>query len=149
MADYAGAVAAMRARFVAAWGATTQVAFQNEEPPASPWPPEPAAPWIFFDVIQTESLERGVGLPGAKVWLTTGNIFLQLFVPLNYGQPDVLALAQQAGEIFRAATFYVDATTGAKVMTSAPVIGGGGSNADNGNWFGVTVSIPFQFFFIA
>jgi hypothetical protein len=149
MADYAGAIAAMRARFVAAWGATTPVEFQAEAPPANPWPPSPAVPWIYFEVIQTESAERGVGMPGAKTWRTTGNIFLHLFVPLNYGMPDTLALAGQAGEIFRAATFYVDNTVGAKVVTSAPSIGGGASDADNGNWFGVTVSIPFEFFFIA
>jgi hypothetical protein len=149
MADYAGAVAAMRARFVAAWAAATKVQFQNEDPPVTPWPPEPAAPWVYFEVIQTASVERGVGLPGSKIWLTTGNIFVHVFAPLNYALPDHLALADQAGEIFRAATFYVDNTVGAKVVSGAPSVGGGASNADNGNWFGVTVSIPFEFYFIA
>jgi hypothetical protein len=129
MADYAGAVAAMRARFVAAW--------------------EPAAPWVYFEVIQTDSTERGVGLPGSKLWLTVGNIFVHLFVPLGYGLPEQLRLAGVAGEIFRAATFYVDNSVGAKVVSMAPSIPGGASNADNGNWFGVTVSIPFEFYFIA
>jgi hypothetical protein len=149
MADYAGAVAAMRARFVSAWGATTAVMFQNEVPSPDPLAVDPPLPWVYFEVIQTVSIERGVGLPGSKVWLTSGNIFLHVFAPLNYALPDQLALAVQAGEIFRAATFYVDNTAGAKIVTSAPSVGGGDSSADNGNWFVVTVSIPFEFYFIA
>lgn len=150
MADYAGAVAAMRARFVAAWGATTPVQFQNEDPPSSPWPPEPSAgAWCYFEVIQTESKERGVGLPGSKVWLTTGNIFVHIQVPGGHGLPAQLALTNQAGSIFRAATFYQDSVTGAKVVCGAPSEPGGASDADNGNWFSLTVSIPFEFYFIA
>jgi Bacteriophage related domain of unknown function len=148
MADYAGAVAAMRARFEAAWAATTLAQFQNEDPPATPWPPE-NVPWVYFEVIQTASAERGVGLPGSKLWLTTGNVFVHVFVPLGYGLPAQLALTHQAGEIFRAATFYQDSTSGAKVVCGAPSEPGGASNADNGNWFGLTVSIPFEFYFIA
>jgi len=52
MADWAGAVAAMRARFVGAFNAAP-VKYQNEDPPQSPWPP--AGPWIYFEVIQTQS----------------------------------------------------------------------------------------------
>jgi hypothetical protein len=150
MADYAGAVAAMRARFVAAWGATTPVQYQNEDPPQEPWPPEPSAgPWVYFEVLQTQSVERGVGLPGSKIWLTTGNIFVHVQTPSGYGLPAHLALTKQAGTIFRAATFYQDSTSGAKVVCGAPSEPGGDSNADNGNWFSLTVSIPFEFYFIA
>jgi len=149
MADYAGAVAAMRARFVAAWGATTAVAFQNEDPPGAV-PPDPSGgPWVYFEVIQTQSTERGVGMPGSKIWLTVGNIFVHVMVPIGYGLPDHLALTKQAGAIFRAATFYQDPATGAKVVCGAPSEAGGDSSADNGNWFGLTVSIPFEFYFIA
>lgn len=153
MTDYAGAVAAMRARFVGAWGTTTPVQFQNEDPPQAPWPPQDGAgkpvPWVYFEVIQTASAERGVGLPGSKLWRTVGNIFVHAFVPLGYGLPSHLALTKQAGDVFRAATFYQDAATGAKVVCSAPSEAGGNSSADVGNWFGLTVSIPFEFLFIA
>jgi hypothetical protein len=150
MSDYAGAVAAARARFVAAWASTTLVEFQNEDPPANPWPPAPASgPWVYFEMIQTSSSERGVGLPGSKIWLSVGNIFVHVFAPLGYGLPAHLALTAQAGAIFRAATFYQDAATGAKVVCGAPSEPGGASDADNGNWFGLTVSIPFEFYFIA
>jgi hypothetical protein len=47
MADWAGAVAAMRARFEGAFD-TAPVKYQNEDPPENPWPPVPAKPWVYF-----------------------------------------------------------------------------------------------------
>lgn len=147
MADYAGAVAAMRARFeAAALGVPTE--YQNEDPPQSPWPPSPAVPWIYFEVIQASSELRGVGLPGNQTWLTTGNIFAHVFAEKGWALPDHLRIAGLAGEVFRAATFYVSAP-GAKVVCGAPSIQGGGAASDDGNWFGVTVAIPFEFYFNA
>lgn len=150
MADYAGAVAAMRARFAAAW-LETPITYQNEDPPQSPWPPvdgeNKSKPWVYFEVVASQSDIRGAGLPGDNVWLTTGFIFMHVFTPLGYGLPESLRLAGVAGEIFRAATFYQD-DAGAKVRCMAPNIDGGRSDADNGNWFRVTCSVPFEFFYI-
>lgn len=149
MADYAGAVAAMRARFAAGW-AETPIAYQNETPQDAdgaaldPWPP--AGPWVYFEVVASQSDIRGAGLPGDNVWLTTGNIFIYVFTPLGYGLPEPLRLAGVAGEIFRAATFYQDGS-GSKVICMAPNVDGGASDADNGNWFRVTCSVPFEFYF--
>jgi len=145
MADYAGAVAAMRARFVAAF-TQAPIAFQNEKPPATPWPP--ASPWVYFEVIETDTQMRGVGLPGNKVWLTLGNIFVHVFAPKGYGLADHLAIAKAAGDVFRAATFY-DSDPGARVTCFGPSVRGGDSNADDGNAFALTVTIPFEFFFNA
>jgi hypothetical protein len=148
MADWAGAVAAMRVRFEAAFNAAP-VEYQNEDPPQQPWPPSsPAVPWIYFEVIEAETAMRGVGLPGDKTWLTTGHIFVHVFVPKGYGLAGHLTLAGQAGDVFRAATFY-NAEPGAKVVCFGPSVQGGDSAADDGNWFGVTVAIPFEFYFIA
>jgi hypothetical protein len=147
MADYAGAVAAMRARFAAAFTAAP-VQYQNEDPPAdvTPWPP--ARPWVYFEVIQTQSGLRGVGLPGSQTWLTQGHIFVHVFAPKGYGLPDHLALAGQAGQIFRSATFY-NAEAGAKVVCYGPSVQGGDTASDDGNQFGITVAIPFDFYFTA
>jgi hypothetical protein len=157
MADFAGAVSAMRERFAASW-TETKIAYQNESPRddagelVTPWPPAAAdgkpVPWVYFEVIQMSSAERGAGRPSDKTWLTTGRIYVHVFTPLDYGYPESLRLAEQAGEIFRAATFYRDDNVGAKVVTMAPDIDGGGTDADNGNWFRVTCSVPFEFFFI-
>jgi hypothetical protein len=147
MADYAGAVAAMRARFEADFTAAP-VVFQNEDPPATPWPPQPPAPWVYFEVIQAASNLRGVGLPGNQTWLTTGHVFAHVFAPKGYALPEHLALAGQAGEVLRAKTIY-NTDPGARVTFYAPSVQGGGSASDDGNYFGVTVAIPFEFFFIA
>jgi hypothetical protein len=145
MADWAGAVAAMRARFAGAFSAAP-VKYQNENPPENPWPP--AKPWIYFEVIQAQTALRGVGLPGNQTWLTTGHIFIHTFVPTGYGLAAHLTLAGLAGDVFRSATFY-NAEPGAKVVCYGPSVQGGDSASDDGNWFGVTVSIPFEFYFIA
>ncbi len=156
MADYAGAVAAMRSRFVTAWATTTSVAFQNETPqdmsghPVT-WPPinndGTPKPWVYFEVITTGADIRGAGLPGSQLWLTTGYIYVHVFTPLGYGYPASLALADQAGEIFRAQTFYQDGA-GAKVICMAPQVDGGASDADNGNLFRVTMAVKFEFYFL-
>jgi hypothetical protein len=54
MADYAGAVAAMRARFEANW-TETAIAFQNEAFG------DQTDPWVYFEVITTTSEIRGAG----------------------------------------------------------------------------------------
>lgn len=139
MADYAGAVAALRAAFVAAW-TETPIAFQNE-----PFEDQSAAPWVFFEVLSTASDRRGAGLPGNNTWLTQGIINIHVFTPLNYGYPESLRLADAAGDVFRAATLYQ--TGNAKVVCGAPQTDGGGSGDDDGIWFRVTTVIPFEFFF--
>jgi hypothetical protein len=146
MADYAGAVAAIRARFAGAFSAAP-VEYQNEDPPASVWPPE-GAPWVYLAVIQTASDIRGVGLPGDQAWLTLGQIVAHAFAPKGYALPEHLRIAGLAGEVFRAATFY-NSDPGAKVICGAPSVRGGDSDADNGKWFVFSVLIPFEFYFLA
>lgn len=152
MADYAGAVAAMRARFTANFTAAP-ASFQNEDPPQRPWPPNnPASPWAYFEVVETRNGLRGAGLPGNQVWLSVGNIYVNVFVPRGYGFADHLALAGLAAEVFRAQTFY-NSEPGCCVRCwgengEGPTIQGGDSAADDGTWFGVTVAIPFQFLYI-
>lgn len=156
MADYAGAVAAMRARFVANW-TETPIAFQNETPQdidgnaITPWPPQNGEgqplPWVYFEVLTTQSDIRGAGMPGNNIWLTRGYIYAHVFTQEGYGYSESLRLAEMAGEIFRAQTFYQDGQ-GSKVLCMAPMTDGGASDADNGNQFRVTMAVPFEFYFI-
>lgn len=150
MADFAGAVAAMRERFETAW-TETPVRFQNEGPPSQPWPPldgdNNPAPWVYFEVLATSSDTRGAGRSGDKTWLTVGYIYAHVFTREGYGYPESLRLADAAGEVFRAATFY-QGEPGAKIVCGAPMTDGGASDADNGNQFRVTCAIPFEFYFI-
>jgi hypothetical protein len=157
MADYAGAVAAARTLFVTAWSTTTPVAFQNETPQngsgaaIKPWPPvgtdKAPVPWVYFEMIATSSTQRGAGKRGSQVWLTVGYIYVHVLAPKGYGLPASLALADQAGEIFRAQTFYQDGA-GAKVICGAPQVDGGASDADDGNQFRVTMAVKFEFYFL-
>jgi hypothetical protein len=158
MADYAGAVAAINARFLAQWvngsARKTPVAFANEPPndgvdEISPWPPVDGAgspvPWVYFEVIGSGSEVRGVGTPGNNVWIYRGGIFIHVFVPEGSSVETAHGLVIAAGEIFRAATFYQDGQ-GAKVISMSPQTDGGSSDADNGNQFRVTCFVPFEYF---
>lgn len=148
MADYAGAVAALKAAFVTSWSTTTPIAYANE-PKDTVWPPNDGSgqplPWVYFEVIGSGSRERGIGKIGDKIWLYLGNIHVHVFVPKDYGTDDAHALAVQAGEIFRAQTFYNDGL-GAKVICGSPSTDGGASDADNGDWFRLTCTVPFEYY---
>lgn len=150
MADYAGAVAAIRERLVANW-TTTPIAFQNEtfDPPTEPNSGAPS-PWVFLEVIGNTSALNAVGAGSTQEWLYLGHILVHVFVPVNSG----IAIAQQyaatIAEIFRAVQFY-DATAGHAVRTGyggeGPRTDGGGTDADDGNWFRVTMMCPFEYYF--
>ena len=147
MADYAGAVAAIKQRLSDNW-TTTQIAFQNETP-GEPWPPvdvngSPVA-WVYLEVIAATSGLRGVGLPGSQTWLYEGNIFVHVFVPVGTGTVLANQYAVSIGEIFRAKSFYRDESAGAEVRTWSPRMDGGASAAANGNYFRVSCTIPFEF----
>lgn len=150
MADYAGAVAAIRDYFVARWvdGSTarTPIAFQNEAFA------DQTTAWVMFEVIGETSELRGAGTPGSHVWLYRGSIFVHVFVPKNEGAAQANALAVAAGEIFRAKQFYDDdpgcaVRTGVGPEGEGPRVDGGGSGADDGNWWRVTCVIPFEFYY--
>lgn len=150
MADYAGAVAAIRTYFVDRWvdglNPRTPIAFQNEAFA------DQTVPWVYFEVIGAGSALRGIGTPGSRVWLYRGDILIHVFVPVGYGAADAHTLAVAAGEIFRAKQFY-DSAPGCAVRTGVgpdgegPRTDGGGSSADDGNWWRVTCTIPFEFYY--
>jgi hypothetical protein len=148
MADYAGAIAALRSAFAAAWTATP-IAYPNTPPPAATWPPIDGngapLPWVYFEVVGNGSTLRSLGLPGALLWLYKGHVFVHVFVPSDYGTDAAEAYAAAAGEIFRAQTFYQDGS-GAKVICYAPETDGGQKDADNGNQWRITCTIPFEYY---
>jgi hypothetical protein len=151
MADYAGAVAAIKQRMIDNW-TTTRILFQNTAPD-DPWPPidvtstsdpKPLAPYVYFEVIGNGSRLRGAGTPGDHIWIYSGLIAAHVFVPINTGTDLAQQYAVSIGEIFRAQGFYNDGQ-GRIVRTWSPRTDGGGSDADNGNWFVVTCRIPFEY----
>jgi hypothetical protein len=170
MPDYAGAVAAIKARLVAQWVpiyielapvwtmepiiTTTPIVYVNKQPD-QPFPPiDPATgnpvPFLVCEVAGIKSTPYTFGNAGNRFFLYDGLILLHILVPIDEGTDRAQELAVLAGEIFRTATFYVDAN-GSYIRTMAPNPPDGGSAADlegvqAGSAFRVTVSIPFQYF---
>lgn len=149
MADYAGAVAAIRQRLADNW-TTTPIAFQNETPPTDPFPPiDPVtgnpAPWVMCEVIGTTSEIHAFGAPGNKVWRYLGLIHVHILVPVNYGADVAQGYAVTVGEIFRGAKFY-DNGDGDYVRTWSPMTDGGGSDADIANTWRLTMTVDFEYF---
>lgn len=153
MPDYAGAVASIKARLVANW-TTTAIAYVNKQP-EPPFPPidpltgNPAAV-LICEVVGTQSNPYTFGKSGNRFFLYDGLIILHILVPVDEGDDRAQTLALAAGEIFRTATFYVDAN-GSYVRTMAPNPPDGGSKTDVegvqvGASFRVSISIPWQYF---
>lgn len=143
MADYAGAVAAIKQRMAANW-TTTPIAFQNESPPPDTDPNTGVPiPYVYFEVIGNTSDLRGMGKPGDHIWLYAGLIAAHVFVPVNSGTDLAQQYAVAIGEIFRAKG--AGDFGGIDVRTWSPRTDGGESDADDGNWFRVTCRIPFEY----
>jgi hypothetical protein len=159
MSDYFGAVSAIKARLIEQWvdgggNPKTLIVYVNHQPeeqfpPIDPMTGNPA-PFLVCEVAGTSSAPYTFGNVGNRFFVYDGLILLHVLVPLNEGTDRAQQLAVAAGEIFRTATFYVDAD-GSYVRTLSPNPPDGGSAADlegvpAGNTFRVTVSISFKFF---
>lgn len=154
-ADYAGAVEAIAAKFVAEWVAgdppapRTRIGRVNE-PPAEPWPPKDDAgklqSWVLLSIEGVDADHPGFGTPGNQVYKYDGLIYLHCFAAIGQGDTALRALAVAGGEIFRAKLFYNDVTDGCYVRTWAPRIDGGGPGDDDGVWFRITATIPFEYY---
>lgn len=150
MPDYAGAVAAIKDRMDDGFTALP-VAYQNEAPPQSPWPPVDgaglAAGWVYFEVIGNGAARRATGRPGSQLWLYEGHILAHVFAPPLVGTAAADAHAVAIGELFRGKAFYRDEAAGAEVRTEAPWQDGGERDPENGNYYRVTTTVPFRFFY--
>lgn len=154
-ADYAGACAAIRARFVSGWtvddALVTPVAFVNEasDPPVDPDNGNPIV-WVFFEIVHNGSFVIGSGTPGAQTIVYDGLVKGHVFVPVGQGVDDGLAKAVAIGELFRNRLFYDDVTAGCYVRSGfdiggQPRIDQGDASSDDGQWFAVTATIPFEY----
>lgn len=153
-ADYAGAVAAIKQRFVAQWvtdaAPTTPIAFVNEAAPSlvnvadgNP------VPWVMFEVVSSSSTNMGSGVPGSQVIAYDGMVKAHVFVSTGSGDgttdAGAMPLALAAGEIFRNKVFFDDVTPGCYVRTLTPRIDEGDVTSNDGKWFAVTATIPFEY----
>lgn len=159
MPDYAGAVAAIKARLVAQWvdgggNPKNLIVYVNKQP-EPPFPPiDPMtgnpAPFLVCEVAGSSSDPYTFGNTGNRFFVYRGLILLHVLVPIDEGTDRAEQMAVSAAEIFRTATFYVDAN-GSYIRTMAPGPPDGGSAANiegvqAGNSFRVTTATPFEFF---
>lgn len=153
VADYAGALAAIRQRFIDNW-TTTPIAYVNEA--AEPAVDVNGFPitWVFFEVVNSGSRIEGFGSTGNNTVVYFGLIKAHVFAPVNTGIDDCYAKALAIGEIFRNKVFYDAATVGCYVrsgyrMDEPPRVDQGDASSSDGQWFAVTATIPFEFWTLA
>ena len=154
-ADYAGACTAIRSRFEQNWLTSgifrTPIDYVNEPSPESKQDENGnSRQWVFFEIIHNGSTIIGSGTPGQQTIVYDGLIKGHVFVPVGSGVGDGLASALSIGEIFRNRVFFDDVTPGCYVRSAyekdgQPRIDEGDANSDDGLWFAITASIPFQF----
>ena len=158
MPDYAGAVAAIKAKLVAGWvtgGNPTSVIVYPNKQPAQPFPPIDSvtnnqAAFLICEIVGLKSEPYSFGSSGNRFFYYSGLILLHAMVPIDDGTANAEAMAVNAAELFRTQLFYVDAN-GSYIRSGAPNQPDGGSSSSiegvqAGNCFRVTCSVPFSYF---
>jgi hypothetical protein len=157
-ADYAGAIAAIKQRFVDAWQSggmpITPYGFVNERAPATVDGNGQPIAWVLFEIISTGSFIAGSGMPGNHVIIYDGMIKGHVFTPTGTGMGEAdgggMQKAIAIGEIFRNALFYNGVTPGCYVrsgydLNGPPRIEEGDVTSDDGEWFATTCVCPFEY----
>jgi hypothetical protein len=140
---FADAVAAIRSRLGNPFG-SVPLAYPNEsfDPPDDGGSPPSPLPWIYLEVLGGPSDMTAFNSPGKRVVTERGTIFAHCFVPVGTGDQAAYQLAGEVGAALRMAAF-------SGIQTEAASIGGGESGDDSGNWFRVSVSVPFTVHYAA
>jgi hypothetical protein len=152
-ADYAGAIAAIKQRFLDNWqlgGAPrTPISWLNENFAL----PADGSTWVMFEVVSTGSYILGCGSPGNHIIIYDGMIKGHVFATSGSALGEVDGAFQKAiaiGEIFRNAVFFDTVTPGCYVrsgydLNGPPRVEQGDVSSDDGAWFAVTATIPFEY----
>ena len=143
MADYVGAIAAIKTRLVENW-TTTQVAYANESALNPVDDNGNPVPWVFCEIVSDGSEIVGTGVPANQTIRYDGMIKLHVMVPIGTGIETGFTHAVALGEIFRNQLLYT-ATAGRYVRTWVPRISEGDANSEDGLWFSVTTTIDFEY----
>lgn len=157
-ADYAGAIAAIKQRFIDNWQSggvpTTPYGFVNEAAPATVDANNNPTIWVLFEIVHVGSYILGTGTPGNHIIIYDGMIKGHVFVPTGMGMGEVdgggMQKALAIGEIFRNALFFDGVTPGCFIrsgydLRSAPRIDDGDVTSDDGEWFATTSTTSFEY----
>ncbi len=121
---------AVYSRFAAQWGATTPVAFENEELE------EPAdLPWVRLTVRSLSRAQDTLGRTGNRRFRSSAIVLVQVYTRTNTGvqQGDVLAV--QAKDVFEAVSFDGLDFNNGMVRETNP----------QGKWYQHVVEIAFDY----
>lgn len=131
MTAFAAAASQIRARMNANFTAAP-IAWEN-----APHQPNDDA-FVFFEVVSGGSEQVSIGSPNARLYRHAGVIQAHVFVPTGKGTKLALEHADTIAAIFRGQSFN-------GVLCFAPRLGNAAQADDDGKWYRVTVSIPFQY----
>ncbi|MGQ0664606.1 MAG: phage tail terminator-like protein [Pseudomonadota bacterium] len=136
MTAFATAAAAIRAKFENEWVSApgsprTPIAWQN-----IPYQPPDGAPWVYFEVLFAGAFQASTGAPSGNLYRHAGVIQIHAFTPIGEGSASGFTYADHASAIFRGQNF-------SGVLCRAPRVQPN-TEAD-GDWFRVTVQVPFDY----
>lgn len=144
MPDYAAAVAAIKTRAASNW-TTTPLGFLNEADPAKEDSQGEPTPWVLCEIVSSGSTVVGTGTPGNQTIVYDGLIKFYVFIPAGTAGTGIgFTHAVALGDLFKNKLFYND-TPGFYVRTGFPYVEDGDAGSEDGNWFGVTATIPFEY----
>ena len=156
-ADYAGAIAAIKQKAIDGWAANNEdpdvLTFINEGDPKQADENGNPVIWVLIEIVSGQSYINGSGTAGHQVIVYPGMIKAHVFAPTGSGVGEstgALAKALAIGEIFRNQLFYNGVTDGCYVRSGydrngPPRISDGDVSSDDGQWFTVSVTIPFEY----
>lgn len=132
MTSFSDAREAIRVRFNTLW-TTTPKAFANV-----PFTPVAGTAFVALEIVGGDTFQAAVGSPSQALFREVGIIMLHIFTPVNEGSGLGQEFADDLAEIFRGKEF-------SNVLCFAPQIDSPTVADETGNFFRITLSIPFQF----
>lgn len=116
------------------------------------WPNEthdlPAAPspFVAIEVMGVTNSVRGIGEPGNRLFIHPGIILAHVFVPFGIGQAAGDTVADAIGLLLQRKDIAAP-TLPQLVRTEDPTMIDGELGSEDGNYWRVSVSIPFDFYY--
>lgn len=145
MATYAEAIRALKDALATDW-TTTPVVEENEDPPGLIDAAGVPSPFVFVEIQSDSAEQRSIGSPGSDWFESKGAMIATVFVPSGIGADLATQHAAAIGDLFRNRQITLDGSS--CVQTWAPHVGRGTpatSEAPEGRWWSVAVSIPYEF----
>lgn len=94
-------------------------------------------PWLLVEVDWIDGDQESIGAPGGNLVRYLGNIFVHAFIPRGTGASRAHQLAARAMAIFASKDFG-----GLVTQAGKPI---GPNSSEDGQYFGQSAWVPFQF----